>query len=139
MQNSQLILGYVQALAWPCVAVFLLLRYRSVIESIVPHSRLKFTIAGITIETSLETMERSVEESFGGRRLLPEQLAWLRRLASEGRLAYDKSQLHDLRPLRNAGLIRVHPEGWLASGKEIEITTLGKLLVEAHDKTARNA
>jgi hypothetical protein len=138
MQYSQLILGYVQALAWPCVAVFLLLRYRSVIESLVPHSRLKFTIAGITIETSLETMERSVEESFGGRRLLPEQWAWLRRLASEGRLACDPSQHKDLRPLRNAGLLKVHPEGWLATAKEVEITTLGRLLLEAHDKTARN-
>jgi hypothetical protein len=139
MQNSQLILGYVQALAWPCVAVFLLLRYRSVIESLVPRSRLKLTIAGVTIETSLETIERSVEESFGGRRLLPEQWAWLQRLASEGRLACDQSQHKDLRPLRNAGLIRVHPEGWLATAKEIEITTLGRLLLEAHNKAPRNA
>jgi hypothetical protein len=36
--------------------------------------------------------------------------------------------------LRNAGLIKEHPEGWLTSATEIEITTLGKLLLEAKEK-----
>jgi hypothetical protein len=134
MQIAQLILGFVQALIWPLVALIIFLRYRSVINSLIPHSKLKFSIAGVTIETSLDTIERSVEESFRGRRLSTSQWTWLQRLRDEGRVPYDRNYYKELRPMRNTGLIREHPEGWLSAAKEIEITTLGRLLLEAHDK-----
>ena len=137
MGTAHLILEYVQALIWPCVALFLLLRYRGMIESLIPRSKLKFTIAGVTIETSLDTIERSVEESFRGRPLSPEQWTWLRRLRHEGRLPYESDYYKELRPMRNSGLIREHPEGWLSASEEIEITTLGRLLLESHEKGER--
>jgi hypothetical protein len=134
MQIAQIILGFFQALIWPLVALIILLLYRSIINSLIPHSKLKFSIAGVTIETSLDTIERSVEESFRGRRLSTSQWTWLQRLRDEGRVPYDHNYYKELRPMRNTGLIREHPEGWLSAAKEIEITTLGRLLLEAHDK-----
>ena len=139
MQNAQIILGYIQALIWPFVAIFLLLRYHGVIESLIPRSKLKLNIAGVTIETSLDTIERSVEEGFRGRRISSEQWTWLQRLRNEGRLPYDHAHYDELRPMRNTGLIREHPEGWLSNSKEIEITTLGRLLLESHEKAAKDA
>ncbi len=132
MNISQLVLTYIQALIWPAVAVFVLWRYREVIQSLVPRSKLKLTIAGVSIETSLETLQRSVEESFRGRRISVDQWAWLKRLRDTGRLPYDHAHYDQLRPLRNSGLIREHPEGWLSNSTEIEITTLGSLLLDAH-------
>jgi hypothetical protein len=134
MDIAHLILGYVQALVWPVIVLIALFRYRDVIRSLIPHSKLKFTIAGVAIETSLEALQRSVEESFRGRRLSLAQWDWLRRLSHGGRLPYDHQHYDELRPMRNAGLIREHPEGWLSNAKEIEITTLGKLLWDAHDQ-----
>lgn len=61
MEIAKLILGYLQVLIWPCVAIVLLIRYRDVIQSLIQRSKVKFTISGVTIETSLETLERSVE------------------------------------------------------------------------------
>jgi hypothetical protein len=86
----------------------------------------------------LEALQRSVEESFRGRRLSSAQWEWLRRLRRDGRLPYDHQHYDVLRPMRNAGLIREHPEGWLSNAQEIEITTLGSLLLDAHDQPRQN-
>jgi hypothetical protein len=40
------------------------------------------------------------------------------------------SNYEELRPMRNSGFIREYPEGTLTYAKEIEITTLGRLLLE---------
>jgi hypothetical protein len=119
---------------WPLIAVIALFYYRDVIRSLIPRSKLKFTIAGVTVEPSIETLQRSVEESLRGRRLSAAQWEWLRRLRRDGRSPYDHKHYEELRPLRNAGLIREHPEGWLSNCEEIEITTLGTLLLDAHEQ-----
>jgi hypothetical protein len=132
MEIARLVLGYFQVLIWPAVALFALWRYREVIQSLIPRSKIKLTFAGVSIETSLDALQRSLEESFRGRHLTTEQWTWLERLHEAGRLPYDHAHYSQLRPLRNSGLIREHPEGWLSKAEEIEITTLGGLLLEAH-------
>ena len=79
MQIAQLVLNYLQILVWPCVVIFALLRYRKGIESLISQSKVKFDFAGVTIETSLETLERSVQESLRGQKLSLEQWSWLKR------------------------------------------------------------
>lgn len=139
MEIAHLVLDYVQSLIWPAVVWCLLWRYRDVIQSLLPRSKVTFTIAGVSIETSLETLQRSVEESFRGRALSADQWSWLSRLHGSGRLPYDHAHYEHLRPLRNSGLIREHPEGWLSNAKEIEITTLGRLLLDAHRHSTKDA
>jgi hypothetical protein len=138
MQIAQLVLNYLQILVWPCVVIFALLRYRKGIESLISQSKVKFDFAGVTIETSLETLELSVQESLRGQKLSPEQWSWLKRLKDEGWIAYNHTYYDQLRPLRNAGLIREHPEGWLTTAREIEITILGKLLLEAWEQSQKS-
>lgn len=133
MGIARLLLDYVRALLWPSVAVFALVAYRGILASVIPGSKVKFTVSGITIETELRTLERSVTESLRGRRLTPEQWLWLRKLREEGRVRYDHQNYPLLRPLRNAGLLREHPEGHLTAAEEIEITALGSLLLDAAD------
>jgi hypothetical protein len=139
MDIAHLLLSYIQVLIWPIVAFFVLWKYRDVIKSLVPRSKLKLTIAGVSIETSLETLQRSVEESFRGRRISTDQWTWLKRLHDSGRIPYNHTYYEQLRPLRNSGLIREHPEGWLSDAKEIEITTLGRLLLDAYQHSTKQA
>ena len=128
------LLDFVDVLAWPVVVVFIAILYRAIVKALLPGSRVKFTISGVEFQVSLADLERSIEESLRGRKLSNEQWAWLRRLRDEGRMPYEHAQYVQLRPMRNAGLIREHPEGTLTAASEIEITHVGRLLVDAHDK-----
>ncbi len=140
-----MIVEYVKALVWPCVVVFILVRYRRVIESLIPHLKVKLKLSDVSIEMSPDEIKRTVEESLGGLCLSDGQWDWLRRVALKGRLAYNyRTDAAELRPLRDAGLIKVFPYGHFLGvgekvGTDIEITTLGKLLVEGHDRPVRNA
>lgn len=131
MQIARIVLEFLEVLAWPSVTIILFLVFRKTIDSLVPRSKIKFTISGVTIETNPETLEESVTESLRGTPLTEDQWEWLRRLNAETRLRYDHNYYDQLRPLRNSGLIKEHPEGWLTTAEEIEITTLGKLLFQA--------
>jgi hypothetical protein len=90
------------------VVIFALMKYRRVIESLTSRSKVKFDFAGVSIETTLETLERSVEESLRGNKLSREQWAWLKRLRDEGRIATEPSASHVafLRPKIAWGAIR---------------------------------
>lgn len=128
----EILLGLSKALAWPLVVFFGLLYYRRAVTSLLSQSKVKFTISGITVETTLTELERSVSESLRGEEFTKEQWAHLKRIRDEGRVAYNHhSDYTHLVSLRNAGLIREHPKGQLTAAKEVSITTLGRLLADA--------
>lgn len=138
MDIATLILNYLQVLIWPLVVVFALIKYKRVLEGLIPKSKIQLNIAGVTIETNMDVLEKSVEESLRGRTLTANQWEWLKRLKNQGITKYQSKYYEDLRPLRNAGLIKEHPEGWLTTAEDIEITTLGKLLIEAKEKNQKS-
>ena len=132
MDIGQLVLSYMQALAWPVVTIFFLMKYRQVIESLIP--KVKLTVAGVPIEVSLQQLARTVEEPFPGGTLTQEQREWLKRLKN-GRQKFEYTRDNELlRPLRNAALIRPYPNGYLATAKEVEITRIGDLVLEALER-----
>jgi hypothetical protein len=137
MEISTLILNYLQVLIWPLVVIFALIKYKKVLEGLIPKSKIQMTIAGVTFQVNMDVLEKSVEESLRGRTLSAKQWDWLRRLSNEGITKYNPKDYDDLRPLRNAGLIKEYPEGWLTTAKEIEITTLGRLLIDAKEKNQK--
>ena len=94
-------------------------------------ARVKITISGVTFETTLPVIKRSIIESLGGVEVSDDQWTWLARLHSQEEIEVCASDLATLRPLRNAGLIRARPKGYLQNAKAVKISTLGKLLVEA--------
>lgn len=134
MEIANIVLEYLKVLISPLVITILVLSFRKPIIALIPRSKIQFTISNITIETTLETLEKSVKESLRGRSLTKEQWNWLKKLNENECISYESNSYDELRPLRNAGLIKEHPEGWLTTAKEIEITTLGRLLVEAFEK-----
>lgn len=135
MEIARIVQTYAVVLAWPIVAVIAIFVYRKVIASMLPGAKIKLIVSGLTIETSIPVLEQSVRESLGGRKLTKDQLSLLQKLRNDGRAEFDKTQLEMARRLRNAGLIRHYPEeGYLQNATEIEITILGRLLVEAAEK-----
>jgi hypothetical protein len=131
----QTLINALNVLAWPIVALLIGYWYRDVFRSLFPGAKVKLTISGVAIETSIPVIEQSVTESLRGRKLTPEQWSLLKKLHDDGRTELQKLQteVSTLRPLRDSGLVRGHPEGFLANATEIEITTLGRLLVEASE------
>jgi hypothetical protein len=136
LEISRLILDYLQILVWPAAAVFLLVRYQPSIERLLPGAKIAFKLFNVTIETTLKTLQRSVEENFQGKSLSDSQWEWLTSLKN-GQIEYQYGAHNpDLRDLRNAGLIRPYPTGYLTTSKEVVITALGRLLVDARQKSA---
>jgi len=120
--------------AWPLVTLVLVIRFRSAIESLIPGAKVKFKLAGIEVETTLKEFATVIQETYRHGELTDRQWEWLRRLKKEGetRYTHDKDY-HDLRPLRNSGLIREHPEGWLSNCESVSITPLGEFLLKNKD------
>jgi hypothetical protein len=137
MDKAQLFLEYTKVLAWPLIALTALLLYKKIITGLVPGSKVKFTLSGFSIETSLPVIEQSVTDSLDGQTLTEEELALLKKLRNDGRITFERSatNIKMARSLRNAGLIKHYPRGgFLQDARQIEITILGRLLVEAVDK-----
>jgi hypothetical protein len=131
METAQVVRIYAEVLAWPLVTVLGIVMYRDVLRSMLPGAKVKLTISGVTFETSIPEIELSVAESLRGRKLTSEQWSFLRKVWGAGRTAFVQGQLDMLRPLRDSGLIRGQPEGFLQNANEVEITPLGRLLIEA--------
>ena len=134
MEIANLILEYISALIWPFVALVLAFSFYDAIVALIPKSKIIFTFSGVQIETSLMELEQSVSESLRGKNLTAEQWGWLRQLKVSGQIKYDHNYYKELRPLRNSGLIREFPEGWLSNSEYIDITTLGRLMLSAYEK-----
>ncbi len=134
------IVGISNATACPLAVVVIALVYRKSLAALIPNSRLKLSISGVEVEITPRELQQSVNVSLRGRHLSREQWDWLRRLRDSGRTENPKDEYKVLSPLRNGGLILEHPEGWLSKAEEIEITPLGRILLDAHDSVgARRA
>lgn len=130
----ELLLEYVTVLVWPAVVLLIALTYRKLLVRLFPGSRVRLVISGVEIETTIPELESSISYSLRGKELTPKQWEYLHELLKHDPQPYDHNEYATLRPLRNAGLIREDPEGTLTDAKEISITPLGRLLLDAHDK-----
>jgi hypothetical protein len=66
-----------------------------------------------------------------GEKLVPEQRDWLYKLNAQCRADFSRPELKWLRPLRDAGLVRAYPKGFLSEATAVEITGLGRMWVDA--------
>lgn len=123
--------SYAELLTWPVVVLVGVILYRRAFLSLLPGAKVRLTISGVSFETTLPVIEHSITESLRGEELSDEQWSWLQKLYAEGRTPFSESDLTLLRPLRNAGLIRAFPKGFLQTATAVQLTSLGKLLVEA--------
>ena len=138
MEVARVIQSYFAVLAWPIVATLAIFWYRDVLRSLLLGAKVKLTIFGIEIETTIPVIEESLTQSTYGGDLTPESKHWLLRLKAGGREEIPvsnehthESALNALRPLRNAGLIVNYPQGFLQEAKTVQITELGKVVAKA--------
>lgn len=134
LQIVEIIHVLAQVLAWPMVAVLAIFWYRDVVLELVSKNNVKLTISGVTIETTIPVLEQSVTESLRGERLTDEHWSWLRRLRDESPLLISDDDKPALRLLRDAGLLRPAEKGFLQNAKAVEITSLGRLVVDAYKR-----
>jgi hypothetical protein len=123
-------------LAWPAVAVVALLVIRPHLHQLLSGAKVKFSVAGQSIETTLPEVKAILEEQ-AGEPLSPEQVKYLNALYREGAKQYPEGvDAHEdrefLRPLRNAGLVLTIPRNaFLRDAKAIELSALGRLFLRA--------
>jgi hypothetical protein len=135
------ILEYVKVLAWPITAIVLLLLIRPQLRELLPSSKIKVSIFGVSIETTLPELQRAMNECLGGQ-LGQDQTEYLAGLYGILERAYPtgvrqpESQI--VRPLRNAGLVKTIPShASLGDSTAIRITDLGVFLMR-HKLNNRN-
>jgi hypothetical protein len=127
---ARLVLDYVGVVVWPFVVGLASWWYRDVIHSLLPGAKVTLALVGQKIELTIPEIKQSVEDSLGGETLTDEQRDWLNVLYRVHRKNIEEKDKQTLRPLRDSGLIRAYPKGFLQYAKAVEITTLGRLLVE---------
>jgi hypothetical protein len=120
-------------LTWPVVTLVLAFRFGSSIEKLLPSSKLKLVFAGIEIETTPAELTAVIQETYRHGKITPAQWSWLERLSTEHAIKYDhKNDYAVLKPLRNSGMIREHPEGWLSNCETVSISPLGAFLLKSY-------
>jgi hypothetical protein len=121
------------------VVMFALIRYRDTIVSLSQKSKVKLSLFGVEIETTIPNLENIITAPVGGT-LTDQQWALLREIMKEGQVSvaekkYVMTMQRDLawiRPIRNAGLIVTLPDGkYIEQAEHLALTSLGKIVVEA--------
>ena len=132
------ILRLVEIAAWPLVAVLALLLVRPQIGKLLSGAKVKLSIAGSSIETTLPELQQIFEEQ-AGEPLTSEHITYLTALLKNGPKGYpngvtESSERKFLRPLRNNGLILTRPRNaFLGRAREIELSALGRLYLRGID------
>ena len=126
--SDPMILQYFKVLAWPITAIVLVLLIRPQLRELLTGSKVKVSIFGVSIETTLPELQNAINEHLSGT-LEPNQMEYLVKLYQDSEKAYPdgvhspESQL--VRPLRNSGLVRTIPENSsLGNSRAIRITDL---------------
>ena len=129
-------LKLLEILVWPLIALVALLVVRPHITQLLSGAKVKFSVAGQGIETTLPELKRIFEEQSGDP-LTPEQFNYLQTLQRSGAKSYpggvkESNERKFLRPLRNIGLILAIPrDEFLQDATGIELSALGRLYIQA--------
>lgn len=135
MLNTEF-LKLLEILAWPVVAVFAIIVVRPQIARLLSGAKVKLSIAGQAIETTLPELKEVLEEQ-AGEPLSAKHVAYLLELQREGTKYYSNGVKNSderkfLRPLRNNGLVLTVPRNaFLADANGIELSALGRLYLRA--------
>ncbi len=128
-----------QIVVWPAVALAGIAVVRPHLGNLLSGSKVKLSLFGQSIETTLPELERIIEEQTGGS-LTVEEAQYLDILYDNGGqkkyaegLKSEERKL--IRPLRNFGLLMTSPRNaFLDDAKSIQLTSLGRLYMKAKRK-----
>ena len=139
MAIAELVLNYIQALIWPLVVISIFIFYRDTIQALFKKSDVKFSLFGVTIETSIGELEKTITSTLDGE-LTPQQWTLLEEIWQKGQVSVEEKNysmsidkdLRWMRPVRNLGLIMTLPDGkYIEQAEHIILTPLGRLLMRA--------
>ena len=128
----------VKTVIWPIVALIGIWVLRRHILPFLSGSKVKLSLFGQAIETTLPELGRIIEEQTGGS-LTVEEKQYLDYLYGQGIKEYPNGMTSDerklIRPLRNYGLVMTIPRNsFLGDAKSIQLTSLGRLYMQAKRK-----
>ena len=132
----QELLKLIEVIAWPVVALTAIFVVHPHLAKLMSGAKVKLSIAGQSIETSLPEL-KEILESQAGERLTEENKTYLRNLLESGPKEYPqgvttKDERQALRPLRNNGLVQTIPRNaFLNDARAIELSALGRLYLRA--------
>jgi hypothetical protein len=133
MTVARLFLEFAQVIIWPLTIGILLIVYRDVIKELIPKSKVRVSLFGLQVETTLPELETITLAALGGH-LEDRQLELLTRISFAGLLSIAPSRDERLwvRPLVNAGLIMTSPAGaHLKDASGLALTPLGNLVMKS--------
>jgi hypothetical protein len=133
-------LHLLEIVLWPAVALVAILVVRPYITGLLSGAKVKLSIGGQSIETTLPELRQVFEEQ-ASEPLSGEHVAYLNSLEHGGAKPYpsgvESEERKFLRPLRNSGLILTSPRNsFLQNAKAIELSALGRLYLRARTKAA---
>jgi hypothetical protein len=122
---------------WPIVALVGIFAIRPSLAALLSGSKVKLSLFGQSIETTLPELGRIIEEQTGGILSAP-QIQYLDELHQRGLKEYSNKptpqELKLLRPLRDYGLIMTSPYSFLADAAAVQLTSLGRLYMTARKR-----
>ena len=138
--SHELFLRYIGELKWPLIIIILLIIFRKTLAqfftSYTLGSKVKISLFGVEVETTLRELEDISIATLGGR-LNDRQQELLTRLSHGELIKYDEGGVPEAEwewivPLRNAGIIETQPRGaYLKQAQSLTLTALGRLMVKA--------
>jgi hypothetical protein len=125
-----------EIVVWPVAALVAFFILRRTIARMLGGAKVKLSIAGQSIETTLPEINRVIEELMS-EPLSERHISYLRQLHASGIKQYhdginDDGERDFLRTMRNAGLIQTIPRAArLKRATGIDISALGKLFLKS--------
>ena len=135
MSTNEL-LQLLEIVIWPAVALVAIFIVRPHLGAYLSGARVKLSIAGQSIETTLPELKQILEEQ-SGESLSEDHIAFLESLQKDGARRYESGiqvsgDRKFLRPLRNSGLILTVPRSsFLTDARAVELSALGRLYLRA--------
>jgi hypothetical protein len=131
----KMILEVLRIITWPITVLIAVFALRSYLAPLLSGSKVKISLFGQSVETTLPELESVVSEQAGGA-LSELQMNYLKQFYQQGAIDYpngvESDEKEALRPLRNYGLIMTIPRGKpMRKAKSLQISALGRLVMKS--------
>jgi hypothetical protein len=130
------LLRLLEIVLWPVLALVAIFVVRPHLSTLLSGAKVKLSIAGQSIETTLPELKQILEEQ-AGESLSADHVAYLTSLQRDGAKQYpsgikQSDERKFLRPLRNSGLVLTVPRNaFLQDAQAMELSALGRLYLRA--------
>jgi hypothetical protein len=137
--STEQVLRVIEIVSWPTVALVTVLVIRPHLSVLFSGAKVKLSIGGQSIETTLPELKQILEEQAGAA-LTVKHIEFLVLLQRDGSKQYpsgvgESEYRKFLRPLRNSGLILTVPrDSFLSKAQAIELSGLGRLFLRVRQQ-----